>query len=231
MASRRYIRDSKGRFASKGSGTASGGSAKRTIKMQRLYHGTSPEARKGIETTGFRKTGGMFGPGAYTSPNRNVARTYAHENRTDLNVVRLRVPKGRGTTTDKAIRGKVPGSDNDVINYQQISNQSYQLASAPGAKSTRVRNIAPDSELQNTKRRIPAGANRDYFVLAPDYANKYIVRSPNNKFYPTRSQAKAVNARERFGGDLDDWVRSSVKGAGARRYVDRRRGTKPKRIR
>lgn len=63
--SRRYTRDSRGRFASGG-----GGSPPQRLKFKLGYHGTSAEGAKGIKATGYRESTGSnakAGQGVYLS--------------------------------------------------------------------------------------------------------------------------------------------------------------------
>jgi hypothetical protein len=82
---RTYARDSRGRFASKGTGNltttlrgAASGRAPKRLEFLRTYHGTGTEAARAIKAGGYRESwGGASGPGVYTSKRKSVAQGYA----------------------------------------------------------------------------------------------------------------------------------------------------------
>jgi hypothetical protein len=84
--SRRYVRDSRGRFASTGTAgnlterlrAASTASAPRRLQFEVLHHGTSSAAAAAIKRGGYRESrDGTLGPGVYAATKRKEARGYA----------------------------------------------------------------------------------------------------------------------------------------------------------
>jgi hypothetical protein len=131
----------------------------------------------------------------------------------------MRVPTNRVKSTVKAIRKR-----DNVDNFTDVSNSSRSLQ-RQGAKAIRIRNVATDDNVAR-RGRTPAGANRDYYLLDPEYASKHILKGSDKVFRPSKNQRLHINARERYGkGNLDRYVEELTGGKTPRRpYVDRRGG-------
>jgi hypothetical protein len=135
--------------------------AQKTIKMLRVYHGTTPENAKKIKEKGFNQSEhGTYGPGVYSSTSKNVARRYARDS-----------GSGVGREADKGIVSSRIYSGN-VKNVRQqhdsdrteAEKKSKGLISS-GAKAVRVKNAATGHDTA-----IPGGGyekEADYVISSP----------------------------------------------------------------
>jgi hypothetical protein len=164
-----------------------GGKDKR-IAFQRLYHGTTPDARRSIEANGFRAgTSNVYGRGVYTSTNPNIARAYS-ESKTNQGLVRLQVPKG-SVTRSTPVFSKKKGA----TNLSQVSLEARKAVEGKGGKVVRVDNASARNERRNVLG-TPKG-NTDYTVVNKDYANKHILKGKNNRLHLTKEQRQKLAAK------------------------------------
>lgn len=146
--SRTYVRDRRGRFASKGSAnltTTLRGAPKR-LQFEVLHHGTSASAAASIKRTGWRESEyGALGPGVYTSSSRRTARKYAELTTigADRNqgMVRLRLPKNARNVTPVDIEGYA----------SRLAAQRMQQARAGGRRIARAVGSAGQETLLMSK--------------------------------------------------------------------------------
>lgn len=123
------------------------------IKFYTLHHGTSPEAKKSIQQSGFRNSGsaGAYGPGVYTSTNRRVANVHGSS------TITMRVPAKKVKTMD--IKPK---------------SQSGTNALDKGETAVRIPNAGTrTSAYRNLK------GKKHFVVVDKDVANKNIVKNPS----------------------------------------------------
>jgi hypothetical protein len=138
---RTYRRDSRGRFASNGTGgnlterlrAASTAGAPRRLGFEILHHGTSASAAAAIKRGGYRESEyGALGPGVYTSSDKNTARKYAELTTigADRNqgMLRHRLPKGA--------KNVVPVDVKDMASH--VARPRVQAARQGGAKIART---------------------------------------------------------------------------------------------
>jgi hypothetical protein len=168
-----------------------GGESKK-LAFQRLYHGTTPEARKAIEANGFKQgTSNVYGKGIYTSSSRNIVRNYSSRP-DDTAVVRLRVPKSALKQTE----GIKKSASGKPLNVPRVALEARRAIQGRKGKGAQIKGAAQPFENVNYFNRAANGAE-DYTVLNKDFANKHIVKGPNNRFYPaTKAQGRAIKANK-----------------------------------
>jgi hypothetical protein len=148
------------------------------IKFHTVYHGTTPENKKKIVSSGFKEPGetGGYGKGVYGSTNRNVARDYSSSAGTkstegDRGIVQVRVPAKHMTNFKK----------NDTSTHVSSTEKMKQ----PETKAVRVKNAALRGELRKPvkpeQRYGSAGHDEsgDYVIMKHDYASGKIVKNPS----------------------------------------------------
>lgn len=170
---RTYARDSRGRFASKGTAnltTTLRGAAKaeKRLSFKIAYHGTNYAAAKAIKGGKFRESVmGLKGPGVYSSTDKQEATTYAQMARNIFSskapgdktaaIVRLRLPKGSPRVVQTSYRA------ND---WRQQAEKSYAAGQAaywrdssdravvlPGALADRYKDRSDGGVIRRRRRR------------------------------------------------------------------------------